>query len=344
LLYILLSECKLRHEGKSFTTNKPYSFLEQTEPMSKRVRNKSKRNRAIFGLSYLSSATARRILRHLGEEMPQSEIAKLPSFTKQKVNYWTLKFLSQGLIKEKSSGKPKFYTLTALGQKILTGSERAWQEPCVMEDYAVKFRLVKDHGLIDWKKLGKPQNWVKLGVQIGNVKVEKNLGKQTTVIVRTGQLSGFSPDHLLVEAGSITEAVRAILKDKGVELDPVGVCIRQPKFKFFNPESEILNKQYGSISTEEGDLDHSPPDDIAHVEWNRETAKNYLEMPNRLERVEKLLLRQLEFTQKDLESRERQVQLAERQLEATERNTEALEELSKSSAVQPRQDRLLGVV
>ena len=46
----------------------------------------------------------------------------------------------------------------------------------VLEDHAIKFLILKEedkHHPIDWKKLGSPNNWVKLGIKLGNVRVVK---------------------------------------------------------------------------------------------------------------------------------------------------------------------------
>ena len=216
--------------------------------------------------------------------MTQAEIAELNSFSKSKVNYWVSKFLKNGLIRVQSSGKPVFYQLTAFGLKILTRSEIGWKPPVVMEDYAVKFVLRKGHGLISWEKLGKPRNWEKLGILVGGCRVEKTTQH---IIIHTGQLSGFDPEHLLFEAGQIVGSVKDFLQTHGVELGPIGIPLHKPIFRFYTPEAEALNETLGTIYTKNGSIDHSPPDAIPHVEWNYETAKNYLEMPNRIRNIEK---------------------------------------------------------
>lgn len=215
----------------------------------------------------------------LGEGIIQVETARNLGLSKTRVNYWARKFLNNGMVREKFPGRPKFYELTALGSKILTRSERDWDLPCVMEDYPVKHRLLKDHGLIGWEKLGQPRNWKKVGIRVGHCRVEKT---SRSIIIHTGQLSGFDPDYLLLQAGQIIANVKAFLESHGVELDPVGLPLHKPIVKFYTPEAEILNKLYGTVSTEDGSLDSSLPDKIPHVEWNIETAKNYLEMPKRI--------------------------------------------------------------
>lgn len=58
-----------------------------------------------------------------------------------------------------------------------------------LEDYAVKFAVVEGEKCrIDWRKLGSPRNWVKLGVRIGGVRVVRT---SRHVIIHPGVPSSF---------------------------------------------------------------------------------------------------------------------------------------------------------
>jgi hypothetical protein len=189
------------------------------------------------------------------------------------------------LIRIKHGGYQKYYELTARGQAILTRSELP-AVPCTMEDYPMKFRLIADNSNLDWKKLGDPKNWVKLCVKIGHVTVEKNLGKIPTVIIHTGQIVGFHPDHCLLEAGSIIADVKAILQGFGVLLEDVGLPLRKNMFKFYDEEDEILHELFGNVSAQDGALDDSPPDNIPHTEHGRKSAINKIKEPNRIAKMD----------------------------------------------------------
>lgn len=286
---------------KDFAEKSPKNSLEHGQ--KSQVKTKSSKNRAIFGLRYRLSKDALKILKLLGQDMTQVEVSETTSFAKQKVNYWALKFLRNGLLKIKCDGKPKFYEWTALSLKILTRSENGVLQPCLMEDFPLKFRLVKDGSNFSWEKLGEPKNWVKLGIHVGNVRVVKTSGN---IIIHTGQIAAVDPDHALVEAGSIIGAVKAVLESHGVVLDPVGLPLRKPIYKFYTPEAEFLNRLFGTVTTEEGSLDNSPPDKIPHAEWIREAAKNYLRMPNRVKEISDKLNR-IEHTQEILSQEQKEI-------------------------------------
>jgi hypothetical protein len=134
-----------------------------------------------------------------------------------------------------------------------------------MENYPMKFRLISDNSNIQWEKLGDPKNWVKLGFNCCGIHVEKNLGLEPTIIIHTGQLAGFDPDALLVEAGTVIAAVRAKLLDYGVVTSEVGLPVRKAWFKTYTPEAVTLNEQ-GTVETQDGIIDHSKPDNIPHEE------------------------------------------------------------------------------
>ena len=101
-----------------------YTYIFPSGYATVQVKNKSKKYAPNFGLDHIASGAGKIILRMLGEGKSQSEVAETTGFSKQKVNYWSTKFVSQGWITEEYKGKPKRYRLTALGQRILTGSER----------------------------------------------------------------------------------------------------------------------------------------------------------------------------------------------------------------------------
>lgn len=252
------------------------------------VRHKSQNSTVVFGLNYVLPKDAVTILRGLGEEKPQAIIAKQGAFKKQKVNYWTKAYLERGLIREKSIGKPKIYTLTAVGTTILTRSDRTFSQPCIMEDYPVKFELVSDSSHIEWVKLGEPRNWEKLGIHVGNVRVEKT---SQSVIIHSGQLSGFNEYYLMMEAGQIHAIVRAWLLDHGVELGQYGVPLHaKPIFKFYNQAADLFNQLFGTVETENGAIDHSPPDNIPHIEFKGpRTAANFIDMGNKVAIIEQRL-------------------------------------------------------
>jgi hypothetical protein len=263
-----------------------------------------KKINSIFGLrrwsSDSSSVPRLSILKLLGGGVTQSEIAKKLGVSKQSVNYWTLNAVNDGLLHVEESneivkgrmtaeftqGKPKTYLLTALGQKILTGSEHGYPEPVTLEDYALKFPLISDKESLNWEKVGNPKNWVKLGIRIGHVWVEKYVGLQPSVIIHSGQLVGFDSEELFVQAGQIIEIARIILQDKGVQLGIIGSRVRDPNLKFYTPEANELHDKFGNLSTGDGTIDASPPDKIPHEERNREQQRDYLAMASRIRRIE----------------------------------------------------------
>ena len=241
-------------------------------------------------LPYRIPPRGMKVLKRLGEGLSQTETARRLGISKQSVNYWARKFLRDGLIREKVKDAIKIYELTSLGQKVLTWGEGGVVEggfTCVLEDYAVKFRVLSDRGCLDWVKVGEPRNWVKLGLRFcDGVWVERT---SRHVIVHSGRVLGFSPLGLLVEAGRVIEFVCAWLRDHGLELDPFGVPVHEPVFRFYTREANLLGR-FGTFITEKGSVDRSPPERVPHVEFKGlSTALNYIEMPDRLERVEKKL-------------------------------------------------------
>ena len=157
----------------------------------------------------------------------------------------------------------------------------------VLEDYPFKFSIVEGEKFgLDWVKLGNPRNWVKLGVKIGKIRVEKNAGK--SIIIHSGQIRGFDASNLLVEAGGLIQNVKSVLeKNFGMVLSDIGVPLHEPIVRFFTPEAKELNK-HGTVVVEGiASLDHSPPENLPHLEYRGVlNIKNYLLMPIRVARIE----------------------------------------------------------
>lgn len=244
-----------------------------------KVKIKSNKNILKFLLRGKVTPEAQKILSMLGHNHTNTEIAEKLSFSKQRVYYWIKKFLEYHMIKEHLTGKPKYYRLTPIGQKFLTGSEEG-QKLCILEDYPMKFRLIKDYGMLDWEKLGDPRNWVKMGVRIGDVTVVKT---SKSIIIHTGQLSG-SHDAVLMEAGAIRSSVQSILETNGVVMEYIPEPLHDAQFKFYTKAAELLHNEFGNMTVKNIRLDNSPPpkafsDKIQrqpHIEGDRKFAVDYM--------------------------------------------------------------------
>jgi hypothetical protein len=288
-----------------------------------KVKTKSKRIDAEFLLNYGRSSRERKkllkLIRFIGEGKTVKEASSRLHFSKQRSSYWIRKAVRDGLLRVLVDGRPKFYELTAFGQKYLTGSERGFREPCTIEDYAMKFSLLADRSSIDWKKLGEPKNWRKMGIKLGSITVEKT---SRSIIIHAGQLTGFYYEDLFIEAGAIIQLVRAKLLDLGVETGETGIPIRDVNFKLYTPEAEYLHEKYGNIQTPEGIIDASPPDKVPHEERNRRQQRTYLDMPRRIRNIESDL-QEIRSNQTAI------VQTQEDLAAATKEQTEVLKNLTK---------------
>lgn len=248
------------------------------------VREKGHRFEHSYKLTFLS----KQILELIGSGEIATDVAKSLKCCKSTVSYHVNRFEKHDLIQIIIKDVFKKYELTLLGSKVLTRSEKDGRVPVVLEDYPFKFSIVEgEKQSLDWVKLGSPKNWVKMGIKIGKIRVEKNAEK--TIIIRTGRIKGFDVNRLFVEAGSTIQNTKSILENKfGMILSDNGVPLHKPVVRFHSPEAKILNK-YGTVVVDGvASLDHSPPDNIPHVEFQGiENIKNYLEMPNRVARIER---------------------------------------------------------
>ena len=226
------------------------------------------------------------ILKLLGAGNPAINVAKVVGCSRSNVCYWKNKFLNMGAIRLQVRDVVHLYRLTPFGSKVLTRSEGYFPEVCCLEDQAVKFQVLEwEKAPLDWKRLGRPRNWEKMGVKIGNVRVVRT---SKSIIVHPGKVQGFDVDELLMLSGRIVERVRMVLENRfGLLLSEVGVPLHQPVTRFYSEEARELVKLGTTIVEDVGSIDNSPPERVPHEEYvGKDLAKARLLMPLRLTRIE----------------------------------------------------------
>ena len=226
---------------------------------------------------------AREILELLGAGNPPSRVAEAVGRDKSTITYWIKKFQKLGYIKLQTRDIYKIFRLTYHGLKILTGSEEA-RRTVVLEDYPIKYALLEGEkvGRVSWEKLGRPQNWVKLGFKIGGIRVVKT---SKNVIVHPGRLKGWDPYRLVYVAGRECGRAASWLQNHlSMVLGP-GEPIKRPTFQLYDPVAEELTK-YCSFKSDAGGADRSPPSRRGHWEMSPEVARDYLLSFSRLREVQ----------------------------------------------------------
>ena len=135
-------------------------------------------------------------------------------------------------------------------------------------------------------RLGRPRNWEKLGVKIGNVRVVRT---SKSIIVHPRRLRGFDVDELLMLSGRIVERARMVLENRfGLILDDVWVALHQPVTRFYSEEAGELVKLGTTIVEDVGSIDNSPPERVPHEEYvGKDLAKARLLMPLKVSELEK---------------------------------------------------------
>ena len=234
-----------------------------------------------------------KVLKMLGAGNPASQVAKTIGCSRPNITYWKNKLLRLGLLKIQVKDVYKIYSLTIYGSKVLTRSEKVGVpvETVVLEDHAVKFRVVEGERVgIDWRRLGSPRNWVKLGVRIGGVSVVRT---SKHVIIHPGKLRGWDTKELVFDSGRIVERVKEVLESRfGMVLSDVAVPLHRPVFRFYSEEAKEIVK-HGTIIVHDkkgerlGAVDDSPPERVPHEEYNgEELGRQRLLFPFTLRRLE----------------------------------------------------------
>jgi hypothetical protein len=259
----------------------------------KRVFSRKMRVQQFNEVIELLRPTGLKVLRMLGAGNTATVTAARIGCAKSNITYWKNKLLRLGLLRLQVRDVYKIYSLTVYGSKVLTRSEGMCVpvETVVLEDHAVKFRVVEGERVrLDWRKLGRPRNWVKLGVKIGGVSVVRT---SKHVIIHPGKLRGWDTKELVFDSGRIVERVKEVLESRfGMVLSDVAVPLHKPVFRFYSEEAKQIVK-HGTIIVHNkngerlGAIDDSPPERVPHEEYNgEELGRQRLLFPFTLRRLE----------------------------------------------------------
>jgi len=228
----------------------------------------------------------RKILNLLGAGNYPARVAKILGMNRSAIHYWKEKFLKHGLIELAHKDIITIYRLTPLGSKILTGSEEK-RRVVALEDYPVKYEILElEKKVVDWEKLGKPRNWVKLGFKVGGIRVVRT---SKSVIIHPGRIEGFEPYELLYLSRNICDRVANWLESHlGMKLGR-GIPVRRPGFQIKDPFGRFI-AEYMTVENDVGSIDASPPTKEGHLDiWSPEYAKEYLLVPAKLRILENRL-------------------------------------------------------
>lgn len=224
---------------------------------------------------------AKEILELLAAGNYAAKIARIIGINKSAMNYWTRKFLKQGLIRLSCHDVVKIYELTPLGSRILTGSDRG-RRVVVLEDYPVKYRVIEWEKVpVAWEKLGQPRNWSKYGFRVGGVRVVKT---SKSVIIHPGRIRGFDSYELVFHASRECQRVAHWLESHLGMVLGLGEPVKRPTFQVYDPIAEEVTKSF-SFKDDLGGADRSPPSERGHWELTPETAKDYLLAFSRLNQL-----------------------------------------------------------
>ncbi len=199
------------------------------------------------------------------------DAAKQARCSKQNVSKWTKRFIDMDLIRLQTKDVFKTYSLTPSGQSCFTMSDSNG-EVLMLEDQAVKFEIFRNEvSPVDWRKLGEPKNWVKLGTHVNNMRVKKT---SKCIIIHPGKMVGYNLEELLFEAGMAVQQVKDTLEVKfGILLSPSGEPLHKPITRFFSEEAKV-DVKHGTVIVvnEKGEMvgteDVSPPEHIPHEEYS----------------------------------------------------------------------------
>jgi hypothetical protein len=214
-----------------------------------------------------------------------AKIGRWYGWSRQHVNYYCNKLADCDLIRRDKRSSAVFYELTSKGKKFLAGCEGTVFSSGVfrLHHCCVKFLIVREgcYPAGDFKQI-EMVNWTAL------LGLEKGVSVKKTTrhwIVQCETVYGKHPGELFSMATNLANRVAQSLMDKyGVVLS-VGSIQKGYELAIDDPVAQFLS-QYFEVSTDKRKLDHSVGNQGEIDQLSRDSAIEYLLMPERVKKME----------------------------------------------------------
>lgn len=230
------------------------------------------------------------IMNMIREGEYQSSIGRRFGWSKQRLHPHIKRLEKNGLIAREFRSSIVSYKITDLGKE--------WYRRCIslqnsnirLHNISFEFKILKDNETPYDKRI-EVNNWFKEIRKLLNCTVEKIDSPEKKFIVSVSSLIGQDPYQLLNKASNIARSVMDDYEEKfGIEVELEGRMVRQPHFAISDPViRETAN--HIQLSIKNAKVDKS--EGYGELEYlNPEAVKQYIEMPERLEKLENHLINQ----------------------------------------------------
>jgi hypothetical protein len=227
----------------------------------------------------------RKILLLLDAGNYPSNVARMLHLSPQRVAYHVKKAQKMGILERvNESGWLSFYEVSPAFKKNLTWGEMG---VCRLHCFGLKFRVVRDCGVVDWEKVGMV-NWDRfVGVECG-VSVEKT--SNSVIVWASDVCSRDSEEARLLAVMQCLQVACYLCSKFGMELDLFHPSlVRKPHYAVKDPVADVFSG-FMEVSDDVGKMDSS--EGVGEIDfYSAEHAKEYLLMPFRLQRIERRLQR-----------------------------------------------------
>jgi DNA-binding MarR family transcriptional regulator len=232
-----------------------------------------------------------------------SDIAKQLNMKKSHVSYYFTKARNLGYLKKVTRDAFTLIELTQAGKNLLDQyTQNNISIPvCRLENIQFKAKVLQMPTIpVDWKKI-EMHNWTQYTSQIDGVHVRLNDGSVPSLVFLPSPVEGDDPFQLYTVMVIACVNVMLELNDKfGLRVGPLELGSRG-EWLVYDPvaKSFCKNTGHGQVTYDGiGKVNASPPRHIGEFEFHDPRALlDYLEMPKRLQNIEKMLERMTSVSQ-----------------------------------------------
>jgi hypothetical protein len=244
------------------------------------------------------------ILEMIEEGITYVQIARELQLAESHVSYFVKKGSRLGYIDKTVNNKP---VLTQPGKIFLERYEKLNASPpvCRVENMRFKARVIKMPPIpLNWKVVHM-HNWVAYTSEVDNVKIKLNMGVTPTIEFMPSPIEGDNPYHLFaVLFYACSEAAQRLSDSIGIEIGTLQSSSRA-EWLVYDPIARSFCKTHGQVTYEGlAKVNASKPRQIGEFEFHDPRAlNNYLLMPQRVKKIERMLTELSETVQQLLQTK-----------------------------------------
>jgi hypothetical protein len=240
------------------------------------------------------------ILEGIEKGLIQEDVAKELGLKSSHVSYYIKKAKKLEYVRESAKDAISVLELTRFGKNFLAVYEKGVSIPiCRAENVRFKAEVLKMPLVpVDWKKV-EVQNWFQYNTEVDSIKIKLNMGNTPTIEFIPAPIEGDDPYKLYnILLYNCIEVLPKIEQRLDMKIGRLELSSRA-EWLVYDPVARAFCKTVGQVNYKGfAKVNASKPRSIGEFEFHDpRSLYNYLEMPERVAKIERVLDKLVKFQQ-----------------------------------------------